>query len=206
MVSPTNPPSVKNSWSMILNFRWVNCFQSVNGKSNLNFSFHHVFSSLPESWNWVTKVLEQTSRRSSRYQPSKLKGRVWTWWCFAFVHVRSTLYDDMIDWWTCNQGETEMLMGSNQVKMKEGIYMQKTSTGAAAYRTASKHHTLCGLYIARRGRVTDEICVLHAFSMNKKYFKDSSFHLCTGTPFVSVGVRLHLYVLVQYRETVCFHI
>jgi hypothetical protein len=27
----------------------------------------------------------------------------------------------MIDWWTCNQGETEMLMGSNQVKMKEGI-------------------------------------------------------------------------------------
>ena len=73
--------------------------------------------------------------------------------------------------------------------------MQKTSTGA--HTEPQANITLCGLYIARRGRVTDEICVLHAFSINKKYFKDSSFHLCTGTPFVSVGVRLHLYVLVQ---------
>lgn len=55
IVSPTNPPSEKSSLFIILNLRWVKCFQSDNGNSNVNFSFHQAFSSSPALNNNIKK-------------------------------------------------------------------------------------------------------------------------------------------------------
>ena len=71
----------------------------------------------------------------------KSKAGVWTWRCFAFMHVRSTFYDDIIDWWTYNQSETEMLMRSKWKK-----------TNARNFNGKHKQTSHFMRSIARRGR------------------------------------------------------
>lgn len=90
-----------------------------------------------------------------------------TWWHFASMYMSSTFYDNVVGWCSYHSIiQFTMLNRSNwfnfnnqHMKIHENIKTQLFSQ-------------------KMKRKYTNKICVCNAFSINKNYFKDPSFHVC----------------------------